>query len=100
MDGSGTFRTFFHITLPMLRNVTLICTTLLFIWTFNTISFNNIYLLTKGGPSNATFVMSILSYYTAFFRSKMGYASAITVVMLVVMMIMSVIYLKLQRNND
>jgi multiple sugar transport system permease protein len=98
IDGAGFIKSFLHITMPMIRNVSLICTTLMFIWTFN--NFENIYLLTRGGPSQATFVLPILSYYTAFFRSEIGYASAISVILLVVLLIISLSYLRLQRNED
>ncbi len=77
IDGAGFFASFRYITMPMLRNVSLISTTLMFIWTFN--NFENVYLLTQGGPTQATFVMSILSYYTAFWRARLGYASAMAV---------------------
>lgn len=98
IDGANPLQAFRHVTLSMLRNVTLICTTLMFIWTFN--NFENIYLLTQGGPRQSTFVLPILSYYTAFFRSNLGYASAISVVMLVVLMLLSGVYLRFQKESD
>jgi multiple sugar transport system permease protein len=97
IDGAGFFRSFLHITVPMLKNVTMISTTLMFIWTFN--NFENIYLLTHGGPANATFVLPILSYYTAFFRSQLGYASAISTLMLVVLLAMALLYMRLLRST-
>lgn len=97
IDGAGFFRSLRYITLPMLKNVTLISTVLMFIWTFN--NFENIYLLTKGGPANATFILPILSYYTAFFRSQLGYASAISTVMLVVLLFLALIYMRILRTG-
>jgi multiple sugar transport system permease protein len=96
IDGAGFFRSFRHITVPMLKNVSIIATVLMFIWTFN--NFENIYLLTKGGPANATFVLPILSYYTAFFRSQLGYASAISTLMLVVLLGMAIIYMRILQK--
>jgi ABC-type sugar transport system permease subunit len=98
IDGAGFFRSFLHITVPMLRPVTMISTVLMFIWTFN--NFENIYLLTKGGPANATFVLPILSYYTAFFRSQLGYASAISTLMLVVLLFMALVYMRILLKNS
>ncbi len=92
IDGANSFRAFRYITMPLLRPVTLVSVSLLFIWTFNSISFDNIYLLTMGGPANATYVLSIQSYYVAFFRNKIGYASAISFVMLLVISIAIIIY--------
>lgn len=98
IDGANTFQLFFRVTLPQIRPVTMVCTTLMFIWTFN--NFDNIYLLTGGGPDGATQVMSVLSYYSAFARMNMGYASAISSVMLVFMLILSVFYIKMVMKND
>jgi multiple sugar transport system permease protein len=97
IDGAGFFRSFRAITMPMLKPVSMISTVLMFIWTFN--NFENIYLLTKGGPSNATFVLPILSYYTAFFRSQLGYASAISTLMLVVLLLLALVYMRILRTN-
>ncbi len=98
IDGAGFFKSFRYITFPGIRNVSLICTTLMFIWTFN--NFENIYLLTYGGPGQATYTLPILSYYTAFFRSELGYASAIASTMLVVLLVMALFYLRLQKERD
>ena len=68
IDGASFRQRFSNITLTMLTPVTTVCTTLMFIWTFN--NFENIYLLTQGGPNKATYVLSIYTYYTAFMRSK------------------------------
>lgn len=98
IDGAGTFQTFFRVILPQIRPVTLVCTTLMFIWTFN--NFDNIYLLTMGGPDNATQVLSVLSYNSAFYKMNMGYASAVSSVMLVFMMLMSILYMKLVLKDE
>jgi ABC-type sugar transport system permease subunit len=98
IDGSGPLKSFRYITLPGIRTVSLICTTLMFLWTFN--NFENIYLLTRGGPGQATYVLPILSYYTAFFRSELGYASAIAVTMLIVLLGFTMLYLRLQRRPE
>jgi multiple sugar transport system permease protein len=92
IDGAGFFRSFRAITIPMLKPVTAISTVLMFIWTFN--NFENIYLLTRGGPLNATFVLPILSYYTAFYRTQLGYASAISTMMLVVLLFLAMLYMR------
>jgi multiple sugar transport system permease protein len=97
IDGAGFFRSFRYITLPMLKSVTMISTVLMFIWTFN--NFENIYLLTAGGPSYATFVLPILSYFIAFYRSQLGYASAISTVMLIALLVMALIYMRILRGN-
>lgn len=98
IDGANTWQVFFHVTLPSIKSVTMVCTTLMCIWTFN--NFDNIYLLTMGGPDGSTQVVSILSYYNAFWRMNMGYASAISTVMLLFMIILATFYIKLILKND
>jgi ABC-type sugar transport system permease subunit len=96
IDGANFLQTFFRITLPMIRNVTLIATTLLVIWSFN--GFENIYLLTEGGPVNATMVIPVYSFQTAFLASRMGYASALSVILMVIMLIFT--FFRLRFSND
>lgn len=98
IDGANAVQSFIHVVLPQIRPVSLVCTTLMTIWTFN--NFDNIYLLTMGGPDRATQVISVLSYYSAFWRMNMGYASAISTVMLMFMMVLSVAYIKIVMNKN
>lgn len=88
MDGSKPIRTLFTITLPMLSGVTIVSTLLMTMWTYN--NFENVYLLTQGGPVNGTNVFSIYSYIIAFFRMRLGYSSAVSVVMMVALVALSV----------
>jgi len=97
VDGAGYFRILFSIILPSIKPVTFIGTTLLFIWTFN--NFENIYLLTQGGPAKGTFVLTILSYFMAFLRGKLGYASAIAVTIMILITALVIVYLKLQGEE-
>lgn len=92
VDGASRTKIFWHITMPMLKPISMICLTLMALWTFNTLSFDNIYLLTQGGPAGSTYVMSIQSYYIAIFRGKIGYASAISVMMMVIIAFAVLLY--------
>lgn len=92
MDGANRTKVFWHITMPMLKPISFVCITLMALWTFNTLSFDNIYLLTEGGPAGSTYVMSIQSYYIAIFRGKIGYASAISVLMMVLIALVVLFY--------
>ena len=98
IDGAGFFRSFRHITVPMLVPVSLVITVLQFIWTFN--SFENIYLLTNGGPGTATHVLPIYSYITAFYRGQLGYASAISTIMLIVLLLLTLLYMRILRSDS
>ena len=70
----------------------------MFIWVFN--HFDNIYLITNGGPNNATFTLPILTYYTAFYRSNIGYASSMASMMLIVLLVVALIYLRVMKTNN
>lgn len=99
IDGANALQVFKHVTWPYLRGVTAMCTTLMFIWTFN--SFDSVFLLTSGGPNEATSVLSIHAYYAAFSRMTMGYASSMATLMLLFMLIVTTVYIKkLNKNNN
>ncbi len=78
IDGASAWRCFLHITLPGLRYVIIVAVLLSTIWTFN--SFDMIFLLTGGGPVNATRVFSVLAF-DAFGAARYGNAVAIAVMM-------------------
>jgi multiple sugar transport system permease protein len=77
IDGGTGFQQFRYVTLPGLRNVILIASLLSTVWTFA--QFENIYVLTRGGPGNATETLSILVYKLAFgtFNLNKGSAAAV-----------------------
>jgi multiple sugar transport system permease protein len=85
LDGSGAWHSFLHITLPSIRSVSLVVIALHVIYTF--VGFDVIYLLTGGGPVNATDVLPTLLYRSAFVNSDLGYASAIGVAILVMLLV-------------
>lgn len=97
IDGASKWACFRYITLPLLRPVSIVALSLMFIWTFNTNSFDNIYLLTRGGPVNSTYVLSIEAYYAAFYRGKAGYASAASLLMTVFIALAALSYTLLRR---
>lgn len=84
IDGASAWRTFLHITLPGLRYVIIVATLLSTIWTFN--SFDMIFLLTGGGPVNATRVFSVLAF-EAFGAARYGVAVAIAITMAPILLI-------------
>lgn len=98
VDGANGWHRFWKITLPQLGAVTLTSTTLMFIWALN--GFENIYLLTSGGPVNSTTGVAIYSYLTAFDGSRMGYAAALSVILMVIMIIFVSIRLWISRKGE
>lgn len=85
IDGASFAGKFRYIMLPGIRPVTLMATTLQFIWNFN--NFESIWLLTEGGPNDATITLPVLIYQEAFVKNKIGYAAAIAVLIMLFMMV-------------
>ncbi|HHY46907.1 MAG TPA: sugar ABC transporter permease [Firmicutes bacterium] len=92
IDGASSFQSFLYVTLPLLKPVSITSTLLLSIWAFN--HFDILYVLTGGGPSKATTLLSIEIYNRAFFSLDIGYAAAMGCVMLLGLLGFAVLYLK------
>jgi multiple sugar transport system permease protein len=90
VDGANAIQRFIHITIPGLRYVSAVLILLLVIWSFG--NFVIIWLMTQGGPANRTSTLTIFTYLNAFKFSKLGYASAIGFVCLLISLIFSVLY--------
>ena len=82
IDGANFFQKVFHITIPMLRPVVLFNVVTLVINVFQW--FAEPYIITEGGPNNATMFYSLYLYQNAFQFFKMGYASAMAWVLLII----------------
>jgi multiple sugar transport system permease protein len=96
MDGAGRLRQFWYITLPMLRPVLLIVTTLGLIYTLKI--FDVIWVLTKGGPANATQNLTTYGYQLSFGGlSEFGQGAAVGNVLILVCLGLSLIYLRTLR---
>jgi multiple sugar transport system permease protein len=89
MDGAGKWQQFWHITLPMISRSTYISWILMTIFCVN--DFPTIYLLTGGGPVDATTSLVVLSYRTVFQDFRVGPGVAIAFIMTFTLVIVSVI---------
>ena len=96
LDGAGAMARFFDITLPQLREVLLIVVLLRAIWDFK--EFDLLYLLTGGGPVDATQTLPLLVYQQAFALNDMGRASAVAVLMLTVLAAFMALYSRVRRD--
>lgn len=92
VDGAGFWRTFANITLPMLKPAILTSTLMALIWTFN--SFSNIYVLTGGGPAGTTDILTTFVYKEAFSSFNFGYASALSMLLFVIVAAGSSLYIR------
>ncbi|MGW5863960.1 carbohydrate ABC transporter permease [Streptomyces sp. NPDC055239] len=82
IDGAGTVRQFFHITLPQLRNTVITSTVLMVVGALT--FFDTVLILTEGGPGTDTTIVPYWMYETGFVSRDMGYASAIATALVVV----------------
>jgi multiple sugar transport system permease protein len=92
IDGASVVSRFFYVTLPNIRGVLVIVSSLMVIWNFN--SFDTIWATTQGGPIDATTTLSVLVYRTAFDSLNLGYAAAIGFVWLIILLLFSVFYIR------
>ncbi|MFB6140631.1 MAG: carbohydrate ABC transporter permease [Halosimplex sp.] len=97
VDGSTRLDLFRHITLPFLAPIGIVTTLLQSLWTLN--HFTLIYVMTSGGPGNASMVLPVYIYRQAFRQSDFGLAAAIAVVMLIIMMGYGLVYLQLYQEE-
>jgi ABC-type sugar transport system permease subunit len=95
MDGAGPFARFRDIVIPSIQNTVIIMGLVLGIMAFY--SFDLAWIMTMGGPQDATTILGISMYKAVFFDLRPAYAAAISVVMLVVLFIAALISLRLQR---
>src|SRR4029077_5947451 len=98
VDGAGPWRTFVDHTLPMLRPVLLIAIVLRTIDAFGT--FDQVFVLTHGGPGEATKLLSIYGYDTAFKFQETGYAAALFVTMGLILLAFALAAVRLLRRID
>ncbi len=98
IDGAGTVKRFFKITLPMLSNTTFVVIILLVIESFN--MFESVYIMTGGGPLGSTSTIMYYIYQQAFTNYNMGYASALSWVLFVVILIITLIQYRFRKEQE
>ena len=96
LDGARGVKAFWYITLPAIRNVLIVAVLITTIGGFKV--FDLIYVLTRGGPANATQVLGTYIYLQAFNLTNMGYANAIAVVLLAIAVVLGWLQLKTSRR--
>jgi len=98
LDGSSVWQTFRHITLPLLKPAILVA---LLLRTMDLLRvFDQVFILTEGGPGFATETISLYIYRTAFRFSNFGYAAAMSFVLLLITNIVSAFYIRILQAKD
>jgi multiple sugar transport system permease protein len=98
VDGANIFHEFWYITFPAVLPVFLLTALLRTIWTWD--KFDIIFLLTGGGPVNATETLPVFVYREAFDNWRMGRASAVAMVTFAVLLLCTLVYLRFYDRAD
>jgi raffinose/stachyose/melibiose transport system permease protein len=97
LDGASRVAAFRHITVPLVRQMTLLATIITISGAF--LVLNEVWVMTAGGPNNSSHTLASWLYKSAFFNDQFGYASAIAVVIFLITMLAAIVQLFLARGR-
>ncbi|MFL5758974.1 MAG: carbohydrate ABC transporter permease [Thermomicrobiales bacterium] len=97
VDGANAWQRFWDVTLPQLANVITVVGALLLIGGFNV--FDIIFVMTNGGPNNATEVIATYTYTQAFTQNRVGYAATLSLVMTAISLVASVVFIRVRERR-
>lgn len=97
IEGASSWQKFRHITWPQLSKTTFLVTTQLIIGAFQV--FDQAYMLTKGGPGNSTITLVYYIYNKGFGGLEMGYASALSFILFLIIFVFSLVNMKLTNKE-
>jgi multiple sugar transport system permease protein len=98
VDGAGVWSRFRHITIPSLRGVIVITTTLQFIWSLN--EFAIIWAMTNGGPGTATNNMVVNIYRTGFIEQRISIGATMGVIWLLMLLAFTYFYIRIMEGKQ
>ncbi|WP_184818532.1 carbohydrate ABC transporter permease [Jiangella mangrovi] len=98
VDGAGTIRRFFSVTLPHLKGIVGLVLLLEFIWNFQ--HFDIIYVLTGGGPAGTTQTFATSVYETAFRGFDLGRAGALGLLWMIILLVLVVVYVRFSERGE
>jgi multiple sugar transport system permease protein len=96
LDGAGRWRRFRHVTWPLVSPVTFFLMVVNLILAFQV--FTPTYILTRGGPNNATLTLPLYIYLNAFAWGRLGYASTLAVVLFAAILILTLLQFRLANR--
>lgn len=97
LDGAGPIQKFFSITLPLIKDTSVFVLVMCAIGSFQ--AFDQINVMTAGGPANATTTSVLYIYREAFETFEMGYSSALAFVLFIIIMILTVVQMKIMNRK-
>lgn len=98
IDGANVFQQFFHITVPLLKPAIESVLILGFIYTFKV--FDLVYVMTQGGPVNATEMLSTYSYKLSFTEFNFSKGAAVANILFAILFLVSLVYLRLVKEDE
>lgn len=96
MEGASTVQTFFYVTLPLMRPVIMV--TLLIRLIFAVKTYDLIYIMTRGGPGQATDLVSYFIYRQAFVGLNIGQAAAMSVILMLMVLALTIYLYRYMRS--
>ncbi|MCJ7685373.1 MAG: sugar ABC transporter permease, partial [Desulfobacteraceae bacterium] len=93
VDGASAWRRFWHITWPLIRPAILVALVFRTIDAFRV--FDLAFVMTQGGPADATNVLQLYGYKKMFVEGWMGYGSAISVCIFIIVMVLAIMYVRM-----
>ncbi|WP_235828190.1 carbohydrate ABC transporter permease [Brevibacillus migulae] len=98
LDGASRFQQFVHITLPLMRPTILVLLMLGVIYTFKV--FDLIFIMTGGGPVNASFVLPLYAYQLSFITFDFSLGATVASIMFLILIALSAVYLWMLRKEE
>lgn len=98
IDGAGKWKQFWHVTFPLLAGATTVCVMLSMINSLKL--FDQIAVMTNGGPGFATETLTYIIYKVAFGEGRQGFGTALAIVLFVLIMMISLIQIRLLRKRE
>ena len=98
IDGASAWQVFWHVTLPLLRPYILVALLLRTIFEFR--AFDNIYVMTSGGPANATMSLSMFTYLASFVKFDLSLGAAASWMMLVMCLSLCLFFIAVIRRRE
>ncbi len=98
VDGANTRQIFWQITMPLLRPTNMFVIVVTFITGFQSFAYQ--FLITKGGPNDATNVLGLMIYEEAFAKFNLGRASAMSLVLFALLLVLTIFQLYLLRERE
>jgi len=98
IDGASKVQTFFNVTIPQVKNMILVTSTITLIGAFKV--FDEVYVMTGGGPGYTTEVLASYMYRVGFRNDEMGYAATIATVVLIITFSLTILQFKITQDKE